>query len=164
MLLARIEAREFTLRPERVDVASHLSGVVDTYRTRAGDVGVAIDYRSIGTPESTVDPDRLGQVCSNLVENALRYTPEAGTVTVVADVGDRGIRMTVADTGSGIDSADIGHVFDRLYVAERYRPVRPDGSGLGLTIVHELVEAMGGTVRVESEPGDGTRFIVDLPG
>ena len=163
MLLARIEAREFTLRPERVDVASLLSGVVDTYRARVGDVGVAIDYRSIGASEATVDPDRLGQVCSNLVENALRYTPEAGTVTVVADVGDQGIRMTVADTGSGIDAADIDHVFDRLYVAERYRPVRPDGSGLGLTIVHELVEAMGGTVRVESEPGDGTRFFVDLP-
>lgn len=163
MLLARIEAREFTLRPERVDVASHLRGVVDTYRTRAGDVGVAIDYRSTGASEATIDPDRLGQVCSNLVENALRYTPEAGTVTVIADVGDQGIRMTVADTGSGIDPADIGHVFDRLYVAERYRPVRPDGSGLGLTIVHELVEAMGGTVSVESELGDGTRFIVDLP-
>lgn len=163
MLLARIEAREFTLRPERVDVASHLRGVVDTYRTRAGDVGVAIDYRSTGASEATIDPDRLGQVCSNLVENALRYTPEAGTVTVIADVGDHGIRMTVADTGSGIDPADIGHVFDRLYVAERYRPVRPDGSGLGLTIVHELVEAMGGTVSVESELGDGTRFIVDLP-
>jgi len=162
MLLARIEAREFTLRPEHIDVASHLGGVVDAYRTRADDVGVAIEYRSSGASYATVDPDRLGQVCSNLVENALRYTPEGGTVTVVVDVGNEVIRLTVADTGSGIESSDVGHVFDRLYVAERYRPVRPDGSGLGLTIVRELVEAMGGAVSVESDPGEGTRFFVDL--
>lgn len=163
MLLARIEAREFTLRPEHIDVASHLGSVVDTYRTRADDVGVLIDYRSSGATHATVDPDRLGQVCSNLVENAMRYTPEAGTVTVVVEVGDQGVRLTVADTGSGIDPTDVGHVFDRLYVAERYHPIRPDGSGLGLTIVRELVEAMGGAVSVESDPGEGTRFFVDLP-
>ncbi|MGB9358064.1 MAG: HAMP domain-containing sensor histidine kinase [Acidimicrobiia bacterium] len=163
MLLARIEAREFTLRPEHIDVASHLGSVVDTYRTRADDVGVLIDYRSSGATHATVDPDRLGQVCSNLVENAMRYTPEAGTVTVVVEVGDQGVCLTVADTGSGIDPTDVGHVFDRLYVAERYHPIRPDGSGLGLTIVRELVEAMGGAVSVESDPGEGTRFFVDLP-
>ena len=163
VLLARIEAREFTLRPEPIDVASHLGGVVDTFRRRADDVGIVIDYRSSGETNATVDPDRLDQVCSNLIENALRYTPEAGTVTVAVEVDDERIRLTVGDTGPGIDAVDVEHVFDRLYVAERYHPVRPEGSGLGLTIVSELVEAMDGTVRVESHAGEGTRFFVDLP-
>ena len=163
MLLARIEAREFTLRPELIDVASYLGGVVDTFRPRADDVGIALDYRSSGETSATVDPDRLDQVCSNLIENGLRYTPEAGTVTVEAVVDAAGIHLMVADTGPGIEPADVEHVFDRLYVAERYRPARPEGSGLGLTIVSELVEAMGGTVRVQSDPGEGTRFVVELP-
>jgi len=163
MLLARIEAREFTLRPEAIDVAALLGGVVDTFRTRAEDVGIVLDYLSSGDTSATVDPDRLDQVCSNLIENGLRYTPEAGTVSIVVGVDDAGIHLMVGDTGPGIDPAHVGHVFDRLYVAERYHPVRPEGSGLGLTIVRELVEAMDGTVRVESQPGEGTRFFVDLP-
>ena len=69
----------------------------------------------------------------------------------------------MADTGPGIDQDDIGHVFERLYVAQRYRPVRPEGSGLGLSIVKELVDAMSGTIDVESRLGQGTVVTVQLP-
>jgi two-component system sensor histidine kinase BaeS len=162
MLLARLEAREFTLRPELTDVPAHLGGVVDTYRIRADEIGVALEFSSTGSAMASIDPDRLAQVCSNLIENALRYTPENGTVTVEADVDQGSVRLAVGDTGPGIEPSDADRVFDRLYVAQRYHPIRPEGSGLGLTIVRELVDAMGGTVRVESAPPKGSRFVVEL--
>jgi two-component system sensor histidine kinase BaeS len=164
MLLARLEAREFTLRPEPTDVPAHLGGVVDTYRVRAGELGVTVEFISAGSAMVNIDPDRLDQVCSNLIENALRYTPEHGTVTVTveADVHQGYVRLIVRDTGPGIEPADTDRVFDRLYVQQRYHPIRPEGSGLGLTIVRELVDAMHGTVRVESTPGEGSQFIVEV--
>lgn len=163
MLLARIEAREFTLRPEPIDVAAHLSGVVDTFRRRADEIGIVIEFEAHGSGTAHVDPDRLDQVCSNLVENALRYTPECGTVTVLVATNEGRVLLEVADTGPGIDPADSDRVFERLYVAQRYHPIRPEGSGLGLTIVHELVEAMGGSVSVARASGGGSRFSVTLP-
>lgn len=164
MLLSRIEAREFSLRPEPVDLAGHLAGVLDGFRQRAGDARVRLvsEVEAVGMVD--IDPDRIAQVTANLLENALRYTPEAGTVTLGLRRADQGLEIRVADTGPGIDPGDIPHVFERLYVATRYRPVRPEGSGLGLSIVNELVTAMGGSCTVTAEPGRGTTFAVLLPG
>lgn len=164
MLLARLEAQEFTLRPEPTDVSAHLRGVVETYRGRADELGVNLVFASTGSAMANIDPDRLDQVCSNLIENALRYTPEHGavTVTVETDVDHGSVRLVVGDTGPGLEPADADRVFERLYVQQRYHPIRPEGSGLGLTIARELVDAMGGTVRVESTPGEGSQFIVEL--
>lgn len=163
MLLSRIEAREFNLRPESVDLAAHLKGVVEGFGERADAAKVALeaDIESVGLV--TVDPDRVSQVVGNLLENALRYTPEAGKVTLRLREAPAGVRLSVSDTGPGIDPVDIPHIFERLYVTARYRPVRPEGSGLGLSIVRELVEAMGGITSVDSEIGRGTEIIVTLP-
>ncbi|MEN8233556.1 MAG: HAMP domain-containing sensor histidine kinase [Actinomycetota bacterium] len=163
MLLARIEAREFTLRPESIDAVGLVGGVVDGFRRRSDEVGVEIEFIAGVDGAATVDPDRLDQVCSNLIENALRYTPEHGTVTIEAGVEEGRFLLVVSDTGPGIEAADLKKVFDRLYVTQRYRPLRPEGSGLGLTIVRELTTAMGGSVVAASEPGDGSQFTVDLP-
>lgn len=162
MLLARLESREFDLRPEPVDLAAHLGEIVGVYRERADAAGVrvvtAID--DVGMVE--VDPDRFAQIADNLLDNAMRYTPHEGTVTVrlyrTADV----VHLEVQDTGPGIDEKDLPHVFERLYVAQRYRPVRPEGSGLGLAIVKELTEAMRGKVVVSGSPGRGTTVSVVL--
>jgi signal transduction histidine kinase len=102
-------------------------------------------------------------VVSNLLENALRYTPEGGTVSVTVTSATDGIRLEVADNGPGIDPEDLPRVFERLFVAQRYRAVRPEGSGLGLSIVRELVDVMDGTVGVESGSGAGTTITVTLP-
>ncbi len=163
MLLARIEAKEFTLEPERIDVGAHLSEIVQAFEQRAATLGVAIAYEGRDGCVATLDPDRLAQVCSNLIENALRYTPEDGDVTVEVGCDGAEVWLDVSDTGPGIAAADLEHVFDRLFVAQRYRPVRPEGSGLGLAIVGELVDAMGGTAAVASEPGEGSRFTVRFP-
>jgi len=163
MLLARIEAREFGLRPEQVDLAGHLNGVVAGFRERAdaAHVRLAADLADVGSV--TIDPDRIAQVAGNLLENALRYTPETGTVQVTLRSHPEGLAVEVADTGPGMEPGDVPHIFERLYVTTRYRPVRPEGSGLGLAIVGELVEAMGGRTEVKTAPGSGTMIRVVLP-
>lgn len=163
MLLSRLEAREFTLRPEPVDLAAHIGEVVEAFRPRAEQVGVRLmaELDEVGTV--AVDPDRVGQVVANLAENALRYTPEGRAVTVRLRVAPASVVIEVDDTGPGIDPDDLPRLFERLYVAQRYRPVRPEGSGLGLSIVKELVDAMAGTVDVTSTPGEGTTVAVCLP-
>jgi signal transduction histidine kinase len=104
------------------------------------------------------DHDRVLQVVSNLIENALRETPPDGSVTVQSAAG----RIAVADTGPGLDALDLPRAFDRFFLYDKYGRERPVGSGLGLAIVKQLTEAMGGTVQVESAPGEGARFVVSL--
>lgn len=164
MLLSRIEAREFNLRPEQVDLAAHLKGVLEGFGERADAAGVVLDGDLDAVGIVHVDPDRVAQVVGNLLENALRYTPEAGRVVLGLRRAGDGVRIAVTDTGPGIDPSDLPHIWERLYVTARYRPVRPEGSGLGLSIVRELVDAMDGEATVESEPGTGTTISVRLPG
>jgi two-component system sensor histidine kinase BaeS len=163
MLLSRIEAREFTLRPEEVELAGHLRGVVEAFRGRAAEADIELIAELAPVPAAYIDPDRVAQVVGNLMENALRYTPEGGTVRI--SLASRGgwARISVADTGPGIDEADLPRIFERLYVAQRYRAVRPEGSGLGLSIVRELAVAMGGRAEVHSTGGVGTTVTVELP-
>jgi two-component system sensor histidine kinase BaeS len=163
MLLARLEAREFTLRPEPVDLAAHLNGSAEAFRERATAAGVRLTTETPPIPEVFVDPDRIAQLVGNLLENALRYTPEGGRVALALDEEEGMARLTVADSGPGIEADDVPRIFERLYVAQRYRPVRPEGSGLVLSIVKELVDAMGGVIEVDSTPGIGTTITVRIP-
>jgi two-component system sensor histidine kinase BaeS len=163
MLLARLEAREFTLRPEPVDVAAHLAEVAETYRSKAEESRIRFELQVDETGILMTDADRLAQILSNLAENALRYTPEAGRVTIAVARRDDVVELVVADSGPGIDPEDLPQVFEKFYVARRYRRIRPEGSGLGLAIVKELVEALAGSVHAVSEPGSGTKFVVMVP-
>jgi two-component system, OmpR family, sensor kinase len=163
MLLARLEADEFTLRPEEVDVGAYLGAVAEAFRARAERAGITLTVDAGTTGTVRVDPDRLSQIAGNLIENALRHTPEAGTVRFSVSSEGGTLTMDVADTGAGIDAQDIPHVFERFFVSHRYRALRPEGSGLGLSIVQRLVEAMHGTVGVASGE-TGTVFTVKIPG
>jgi len=162
MLIARIEAREFTLRPEPVDLGPHLGEIFDAERDRAAAAGVTLahDHDDVGVV--TVDPDRVAQVCRNLLENAIRATPPDGSVTLSLRRVEDSVMLSVADTGPGIEVGDLDRVFGRFYVPQRSRAVRPEGSGLGLAIVKELVDAMDGEVHVSSSEA-GTEFTVTLP-
>ena len=163
MLLARLEAREFTLRPETVQISAHIVEQAEEHRVRAEKLGVRFETNIQPIGSVFIDPDRVAQILGNLVDNALRYTPEQGSVLLTLTGSDGGVAFEVADTGPGIDEEDIPRVFERLYVAQRYRPVRPEGSGLGLSIVKELVDAMRGSIEVRSRPGHGTSVRVALP-
>jgi signal transduction histidine kinase len=110
------------------------------------------------------DGDRLAQVFINLVDNALKFTPRDGTVTIRA-VRDKGeVQVAVSDTGQGIPAEALPHIFDRFFQADSARAGgEKHGAGLGLAIVREIVAAHGGRISVRSSPGRGTAFIVHLP-
>jgi two-component system sensor histidine kinase BaeS len=154
--LARMNRAEFSVRSEPVDLAETAREAVARHEGSAREFGVEL---RAGGVEAWVegDGDRLLQVASNLVENALRETPAGGSVTVIAEAGT----LIVADTGPGIATDDLPHVFERFYLYDKVGKDRPVGSGLGLAIVKQLATAMGGDVRVESGLA-GTTFTVSL--
>jgi signal transduction histidine kinase len=162
-LLARLDQPEFDLRMERVEVIGHVAGILESYGRKADEAGVGLSADLEGAIEVGTDPDRLAQIVQNLLENALRFTPEAGTVEVSVDRVDDAIEIRVSDTGIGIDPDDLPNVFDRHFVG-RQRRVRNEGSGLGLSIVKGLTDRLGGAVEAESQPGRGTTVTVRLPG
>jgi signal transduction histidine kinase len=105
------------------------------------------------------DPVRIELALSNLLDNAIKYTPGGGTVEMGAEQSGEKVRIWVKDTGSGISQEDLGHIFDRFY---RGQNATGPGSGLGLSIVASMVQAHGGKVRCESEPGQGSCFVIEL--
>ena len=100
---------------------------------------------------------------NNLLQNAVEHTTEGGRIDVSVAESDETVLVTVADTGEGIPSEDLPHVFDRLYRADPSRTRSTGGAGLGLTIAKQLIEAHGGTIRAESTLGEGSRFTLILP-
>jgi signal transduction histidine kinase len=114
-------------------------------------------------PEVFVDPDRMAQVLTNLLENALRYTPPGGTITLAAGRSLANVRLSVADQGPGIEPQELSRIFDRFYRADKSRKRHEGGSGLGLAIARSIVIGHQGRIWAESEPGKGTTFFVELP-
>lgn len=159
--LARLEQAEFSLRSEQVDVGAHVSEVVGGFGRRAAELGVEVRVDAPPGIFLETDPDRLGQIAQNLMENALRHTPEAGSVVATVSEDDDRVVISVADTGVGITDEDLPHVFDRHFVG-RKRSVHKEGTGLGLSIVKGLVDRMGGSVDASSRPGKGTTITVRL--
>jgi len=109
------------------------------------------------------DPQRIGQVVSNLVLNAIKFTPRGGSVDVHLAAAEGGARIDVVDTGVGIDAAELPHIFERFYRGSQANEARGSGSGLGLAIVRSIVDMHGGSIDVESRVGNGSRFTVTLP-
>jgi two-component system OmpR family sensor kinase len=157
--LARMNRTDFSVHNSEIDLVEVGEEAVRRYQPQADGFGVTLTASSDGPVAAIADADRVLQVISNLVENALRLTPAGGEVRVVA--AEPGT-LRVEDTGPGLDPDDHTHAFERFYLHERYGKERKVGTGLGLAIVKELTEAMGGTVSVESEPGRLTTFTVHL--
>jgi signal transduction histidine kinase len=158
--LARLDAHEFSLTPRPVDAADVVGEAVDAFDPSARDLGIELVLQRSDSVPVDADPERLGQIVANLVENALKYARTRVTVGVSSDDGMLEVR--VDDDGPGIDGEDLPHVFERLYTS-RTVPGRKVGTGLGLAIVHELSAAMGGTADVHQLDGRGTRFVVRIP-
>lgn len=157
--LARMRRAEFSVRREPVDLGAVARECAARYEAQARDFGVTLEA-AVAEPAGAVgDADRIVQVVSNLVENALRITPPTGTVRVLASRGE----IAVADDGPGLAPEEVPHAFERFFLYSRYGRERAVGTGLGLAIVKELAEGMGGSVVVESEPHHRTVFTVRLP-
>ena len=155
--LARMNRSEFSVRSEPVDLSEVAREAVRRHENAAREFDVALTAEGDETWVEA-DADRVVQVASNLVENALRETPAGGSVTVRAEEAGR---LVVTDTGPGIPPEDVPLAFERFYLYDKIGKDRPVGSGLGLAIVRQLARAMGGDVRVESRVGR-TTFEVTL--
>ena len=165
--VSRAEEHRLDLHPVPVDPADILAIAADAARGRFTSAGVALTTRAAPRlPQLVVDPDRIGQVLGNLLDNALRHTPAGGEVTVTArsDQGGRGVALVVTDTGDGIPAEHLPHVFERFYRVGRARDRAHGGSGIGLAIVKALTQAHGGSVTAASAgPDHGSTFTVALP-
>ncbi|TAL08859.1 MAG: HAMP domain-containing histidine kinase [Nitrospirae bacterium] len=168
LLLSKIESGQVPLKQEPVALAGLIDRTVGLLRHLIEQkkhrvvVNIPADL-----PPILGDEERLGQVFSNLLDNAIKYTPENGTITISAALSKTApptmIEADVADTGIGIPSKDLPRIFERFYRVDKARSRELGGTGLGLAIVKHLVEGHGGTVSVASLPGQGTRFTVRLP-
>jgi len=158
-LLSNAEAGALRLHRERVEPRELLTSAESAFQTQAGEAGVTlvVDVEE-DLPVVDVDPIRIGEVISNLVANALRHTPSNGTITLAAAREGGGVRLSVTDTGGGIASEELPNVFDRFAKSAESR-----GAGLGLAIAKSLVQAHGGTISAESEPGQGATIRFVLP-
>jgi len=149
---------------EKTDLAALCARIVEGMRALFAARDIVLTYEAPArVPEVNIDADRIEQVVRNLLNNAHRYTPEGGRVTLrlAAEAGD--VVVSVRDTGPGIGPEDLQKVFDRFYRVDPSRARRTGGSGLGLAIVKQLVEAHGGEVRAESTLGQGSTFSFRLP-
>ena len=163
--LSKVEAGKMEFRPEPVDLAELVAGVVDSLRAMASEkrmlVEAAVD-ESIG--QVMVDPGKLRQVLYNFVSNALKFTPEGGRVDIrVGPDGPRNFRLEVADSGIGIQARDLERLFVEFQQLEQAAAKKYQGTGLGLALTRRIVEAQGGSVGVTSVPGQGSTFYAVLP-
>jgi signal transduction histidine kinase len=150
------------LRPDdlRAAVESAVEQAEPSARRRGIDLGLVLPDAAVRVRH---DPQRIGQVAANLIGNALKFTPPGGRVTVELRATDAGAELSVADTGVGIDAAELPRVFDRFYRGSRENEARSSGSGLGLAIVKSIVDMHGGRIEVDSRIGGGSTFRVLLP-
>lgn len=160
--LGRLEGGVLKVEPEPVDLAEVARRTLQLVRPLAGHREVEVTGDVPGGTMALADPDRMLQVLLNLVGNAVKYNREGGSVRVSGAVGGGQVRLTVSDTGRGLDPDELAAIFDPFVRAGS--SAGEDGSGLGLAICRQLVEAMGGEIGVQSEPGVGSRFVVTLPG
>jgi two-component system OmpR family sensor kinase len=151
---------------ERVPIDLHrlVTDAADSVALLAERQGVTVELQPLSGSEAVLgDPIQLQRVLVNLLHNALRHTRPGGRISIVSYGDERGITVDVADTGEGIASADLPHIFDRFYRVEKSRSRQTGGSGLGLAISRAIVEAHGGYIRAESTLGEGSRFVFTLP-
>jgi two-component system sensor histidine kinase BaeS len=162
--LSRYEQGGLELKREPLRAAELAAPVVALWQERFRRKGVSLELRA-GAPEAMIRADRekLTQVLTNLLDNALNFTPPGGKVQVSVSAKAGGVELAVEDTGCGIPAEDLPHVFERFYRADPSRARDTGGFGIGLSIVREIVRAHGGTVEVRSAPGRGSEFRVILP-
>ena len=163
LALSRLESEERQPDWSQVRPGSVADDVVAAFDELAAEKHVALRARDQGAPETTTDPGRLRRILENLVDNALKYTPEGGHVEVVAQPAEGGARVEVRDDGPGIAAEHLPRIFERFYRVDKARSRQLGGTGLGLAIVKHLAEGIGAKVTVESEVGKGSRFVVELP-
>jgi signal transduction histidine kinase len=154
--LVLTDAGNLVLNKEPTDLGQLIQDTVDSFRSQADSAGISLTTEvADDLPTVEADPARIRQVIGNLLSNAIRHTPSGGLVKVAVTSAGGQLTMTVTDTGEGIPSELLPHVFERFVKGPNSK-----GSGLGLAIAHDIIAAHGGSIEVESQPGGGTTVMV----
>lgn len=165
-ILSLAEAGQLPLHPTRFLLTDLIADLTSSFSSQAASQGVELSAR-LAEPEQelTADYDRLNQVLSNLISNALRHTPSGGRIFIETESApgeERSVRIKIRDTGEGISPESLPFIFDRFWRGDKSRTGRSH-SGLGLAIAKQLVHAHGGTIQAVSELNKGTEFLIELP-
>lgn len=158
---SRIEARKLEIYPEPVDVRSLLRKITANLHPR--DNGYEFRLPEEDAPPVWADPDRLEEILSNLVDNAVKYSPEGGTIELGTEVSGDRLIVSVADSGIGIPAKELDKIFEKFHRVDRGDARTTYGHGLGLYIAKRLIEAHDGDIWVDSRPGSGATFSFTLP-
>lgn len=162
--LSQLESGNAETRPEPFSLEELADDVLRRLEVKAEAAGVKLELKVEGGATPVLaDPLRIAQVLQNLVDNAVKFNREGGTVTVTLGPAGARVPVTVRDDGAGIAAEDLPHVFERFYTADKSRTGKDRGSGLGLAIAHRIIQAHGGELTVESRAGHGACFRFDLP-
>ncbi len=160
---AKMEEGKFGYNFQKVDIVPIIKKLLDHFELIARARTIALTFDAPALPEVYIDPERIATVVSNLISNAIDYTKEGGTVSIILeDTGNR-VSVAVKDTGIGIPGTYIPELFHKFARADNAIRMRPDGSGLGLYIVSNIVEHHGSTIAVESKEGVGSTFSFTVP-
>jgi signal transduction histidine kinase len=162
--LSLADADELRLFCQKEDISKLIKQAVTAWQSQTSAKGLKISASLPDEPIlASIDSHRIKQVLHNLLENAVAHTSRRDSITVKAWEQDNQVKISVADTGEGIPAEDLPNIFERLYRVDKSRTRATGGSGLGLTIAKRLIEAHGGKIEVESEPGKGSTFTLTLP-
>jgi two-component system phosphate regulon sensor histidine kinase PhoR len=162
--LSRLEGRDTGAAWTETAVADVVEEIAASFAAAATRKDISLRRTNRGAPAVLTDAERLRRILENLVDNALKYTPEGGSVEIVASAGpDGGARVEVVDNGPGIGAEHVERIFERFYRVDKARSRELGGTGLGLSIVRHLAESIGASVSVDSELGSGSRFSVMVP-
>ncbi|MHB2016279.1 MAG: ATP-binding protein [Candidatus Xenobia bacterium] len=163
--ISMIEARQVQMRFKKTDImkmAGDIAAVLEPYAQKS-EVKLELDVHNKDIPQVVADEDRLRQVIINLVDNAIKYSPQRSSVRIQLSKNDRDVMLSVIDKGAGIPESELENIFERFYRVEKGRSSKYSGRGLGLAIAKHIVEAHGGFIRVTSQVGKGSNFTINLP-
>jgi signal transduction histidine kinase len=168
LLLTRLEAQKVSISRERFDLALVISETSERFAARASAEGKNLEVHHSGKLPARGDALRTGQSLAAVLDNALRFTPPGGTITVEGRITDKQVEATVTDTGPGITPESLDRIFERFYRADTHSAARSrgpsgGGTGLGLAIARDLIRAQGGELSAENVEGGGARFTLSLP-
>ncbi len=163
LLLARMKEKATEAKKTTVSMASVLEEVSGLLKGEAEGKGLAFKVQIAGRSEMLANKEHLKQLWTNLISNAIRYTPRGGSVVASLEEKDGQIVGTVSDTGIGIAADDMPRIFEEFYRTEAAKKMEAHGTGLGLPIVKEIIESYGGTIQTDSRLGEGTTFVFTLP-
>lgn len=163
-LLSQVEAGNIELKIEKTALYPVLRDLTSGFLVGCQQAGKTLVVNSsAGLPPVYCDPLRVRQILSNLVSNAIRYTPTGGVITITSEPDEQNLWVSVTDTGVGMSAEELSHVFDRFWRSAYAKTVANDGSGLGLAIAKRLVEMQSGQIHVHSKPDQGSTFCFSLP-